>query len=165
MSNVQKPAFMYVIFIATTPEKIWEALTSGEFTRRYWGGLRIRSDWAVGSRVEHVSEDGRIGLQGEVLEAEPPRLLSYTFHMQISSEHRAERPSRVTFAIEPVGAMVKLTLPHEDFDPGSPTFENTRHGWPAILSSLKSLLETGSPLPFQRLGFGPSSRQTDANRR
>ena len=95
---------------------------------------------------------------GVVLASQPPRLLSYTFHMEISDEHRSERPSRVTFDLQPLGSVVKLTLTQEDFEPGSVTLETTRHGWAAIMSSLKSLLETGSPLPFRGLGFGPSSK-------
>jgi hypothetical protein len=79
--------------------------------------------------------------------------------MQISDDHRSEKPSQVTFELQPMGSLVKLTLTHEDFEPGSATFETTRHGWPAIMSSLKSLLETGNPLPFQGLGFGPSSKK------
>lgn len=158
---MDRPAFVYVVYIATTPEKLWEALTDGEFTRRYWGGRRIESDWNVGSPVRHVREDGGIDWQGEVLQSERPRLLSYRFHMQISNKHRGEQPSRVTFELQPMGSVVKLTLTHEDFDPDSATYETTRHGWPAIMSSLKSLLEIGSPLPFQGLGFGPSSKEPD----
>jgi uncharacterized protein YndB with AHSA1/START domain len=90
--------------------------------------------------------------QGEVLKSERPRLLSYTFQMQISDTHRSERPSRVTFELQSMGAVVKLTLTHETFASASATFESTRHGWPAISS-----LEIDIPLPFQGLGFGPSS--------
>lgn len=154
---MDKPDFVYVTYIATTPQQLWEALTSGDFTRRYWGGLRIQSDWKVGSPVTHVREDGGIGWEGKVLQADPPRLLSYTFHMLISDEHRRERPSRVTFELEPMGWATKLTLTHSEFEDSSVTLETTRHGWPAIMSSLKSLLETGNPLGFTRLGFGPTS--------
>jgi uncharacterized protein YndB with AHSA1/START domain len=156
---MDRPAFVYVTYITTTPEKLWEALTDGEFTRRYWGGRRIESDWNVGSPIRHVRQDGGIDWQGEVLQSQRPKLLSYTFHMQISDEHRGERASRVTFELQPLGSVVKLTLTHADFESGSATFETTRHGWPAIMSSLKSLLETGSPLPFPGLGFGPSSKE------
>jgi uncharacterized protein YndB with AHSA1/START domain len=156
---MSKPPFVYVTYINTTPEKLWGALTDGQFTRRYWGGRRIQSDWNVGSPVRHVREDGGIDWEGEVLQAQPPRLLSYTFHMQISAQHRGERPSRVTFELQRIGSVVKLTLIHDDFESASATFETTRHGWPAIMSSLKSLLEVGSPLPFQGLGFGPSSKE------
>jgi uncharacterized protein YndB with AHSA1/START domain len=71
---------------------VWQALTDGEFTRRYWGGRRIESDWQVGSPVKHVREDGGVDWQGEVLQSERPRLLSYTFHMLISEQHRGETP-------------------------------------------------------------------------
>jgi uncharacterized protein YndB with AHSA1/START domain len=73
---MSKPPFVYVTYINTTPEKLWEALTDGEFTRRYWGRRRIQSDWSVGSPVRHVREDGGIDWEGEVLQAQPPRLLS-----------------------------------------------------------------------------------------
>lgn len=156
---MDKPNFVYVNYIATTPEKLWRALTDGEFTRRYWGGRRIQSEWIVGSPVTHVRDDGGVDWIGEVLKAEPPRLLSYSFHMQISDQHRRDRPSRVTFELEPMGSMVKLILTHDQFASESATLETTRHGWPAIISSLKSLLETGNPLPFQGLGFGPTTKE------
>jgi uncharacterized protein YndB with AHSA1/START domain len=117
------------------------------------------NDWNVGSPVRHVREDGGIDWEGEVLQAQPPRLLSYTLHMHISAQHRGERPSLVTFELQPIGSVVKLTLIHDDFESASATFETTRHGWPAIMSSLNSLLEVGSPMPFQGLGFGPSSKE------
>jgi hypothetical protein len=79
--------------------------------------------------------------------------------MLMTEAHRSENPSRVTFELESVQGVVKLTLTHDRLEPGSSTFETTRYGWPAIMSSLKSLLETGSPLPFQGLGFGPSSKE------
>lgn len=153
---MDNPKTVYISYIETTPEKLWDALTEGEFTRKYWGGRRIQSDWRVGSSVKHIREDGGIDWQGEVLKSERPRLLSYSFHMHISDRHRGEQPSRVTFEIEPMGAVVKLTLSHDGFVSAGATFETTHHGWPAILSSLKSLLETGNPLPFTGLGFGPS---------
>src|SRR5262245_17141765 len=103
----------YVIYIATTPEQLWEALTDGAFTQQYWGGLRITSDWQVGSAVQMIANDGRIGWEGEVLEWEPPRRLAYTFHMLHSDAHRGEAPSRVSFELEPMGEVVKLTLMHD----------------------------------------------------
>ncbi|MGH2355245.1 MAG: ArsR/SmtB family transcription factor [Chloroflexota bacterium] len=155
-AQMEKPSYVYVTYIATTPERLWEALTTGEFTRQYWGGRRLTSTWQVGAPVSHVREDGGVDWNGEVLRWEPLRRLAYTFHMQISDAHRGERPSRVTFELEPLGPVVKLTLTHDEFGPESATLETTRHGWPAILSSLKSLLERGAPLGFSTLGFGPS---------
>jgi uncharacterized protein YndB with AHSA1/START domain len=77
--HMDKPRFVYVTYVATTVEKLWQALTDGEFTRRYWGGRRIASDWQVGSPVKHVREDGGVDWQGEVLQSERPRLLSIPF--------------------------------------------------------------------------------------
>ena len=159
---MNKPATVYVTFIASTPEKVWHALTDPEFTRQYWFGGSITSDWRAGSPVQFIAKDGGIGWQGEVLEADEPRILSYTFHMQISDDHKAESPSRITFELEDAQGIVKLTLTHDRLQPGSKTFETTHYGWPAIMSSLKSLIETGRPLPFARFGFAPGQRQENA---
>lgn len=138
--------FVYVTYIATTPEKLWAALTSSDFTEKYWGGGRIHSDWKVGSPVTHVKPEGTPGAdwQGQVLQCKPPRLLSYTFQA-VPGEQQA---SRVVFEIEHVGSVVKLTLTHDQLDDKS--LKAITHGWPAILSSLKSLLEGGSPLTYER---------------
>lgn len=140
---MDKPQFVYVVYIATTPEKLWEALTSGEFTQKYWGERRIQSDWNVRSPVKHIKDDGSSDWEGEVLQCDPPRLLSYTFH---APEKKEEQPSRVVFELEPSGSTVKLTLTHNELDEKS--FMIISRGWSAILSSLKSLLETGNPLIF-----------------
>jgi uncharacterized protein YndB with AHSA1/START domain len=156
---MNKPATVYVTYIASTREKVWQALTDTEFNRQYWIGGSVMSDWLVGSTVQYLREDGAVGWQGEVLQADEPHLLSYTFHMSISEEHRAEKPSRVSFELEEVQGVVKLTLTHDELAPGSKTAETTQHGWAAIMSSLKSLMETGHPLPFSRLGFAPSQQE------
>src|SRR5438552_2411085 len=122
-----KPDFVYVTYIASTPERVWEGLTNGDFTQQYWGGLRIQSDWNIGSPVSHVRDDGRVGVEGEILESDPPRVLAYTFHMLKSAETRGEQPSRLRFEIEPIGEMVKLTLTHDLFGPDSATFTDTQH--------------------------------------
>jgi uncharacterized protein YndB with AHSA1/START domain len=152
---MDKPATVYVTYIASTPEKVWRGLTDPEFTRQYWFGRSITSDWRVGSQVQYVAENGSVGWEGEVLQADKPRLLSYTFHMSITDGHKAEAPSRVTFELEEVQGVVRLTLTHDELAPGSKTAETTQHGWAALMSSLKSLLETGRPLPFARFGFAP----------
>lgn len=156
---MDKPLLIYSTFIKASPESVWRALTEGEFTREYWGGRNIASDWNVGAPVKYLRGDGRVDVEGEVLEALPPHRLSYTFHMLVSESHQAEAPTVVTFEIEALGEVVKLTLTHEYSDRGSKTFETTYYGWPAILSSLKSLLETGSALPFAGLGFAPGQKQ------
>ncbi|HEX5369115.1 MAG TPA: SRPBCC family protein [Dehalococcoidia bacterium] len=152
---MSRPESVYVTYIHATPERVWQGLTDPDFTEQYWGGCRIESDWRAGSRVETLGPNGVAAWAGEVLAADPPRLLSYTFDMLISEEHRAEAPSRVTFVLEQMGEVVRLTLTHDRLEAGA-TYESTRYGWAALMSSLKSLLETGRALPFARLGFGPS---------
>jgi uncharacterized protein YndB with AHSA1/START domain len=146
-------SFTYVTYITTTPEKLWEALTGGDFTHQYWAGRRIESEWKVGSRLRLVREDGRLDLEGEVLEVDYPTRLSYTFQPVPADNKRTlegklvddsgEPPSRVTFVIEPFKGKVKLTLVHDQFPPGSKVLAGVSGGWPAILSGLKSLLESG----------------------
>ncbi|MCE8039841.1 SRPBCC family protein [Halomonas sp. MCCC 1A11062] len=152
---MNKPEFVYVTYIDTTPDKVWQALTNGEFTRQYWGGRSITSDWQVGSTVKHLKPDGSLDWAGEVLEADPPRRLSYTFDpsgemsgqkSEQTAQPQAEKPSRVTFEIEEYMGKVRLTLTHDRFEPGSKVLQGISVGWPAILSSLKSLLEKGEPL-------------------
>ncbi len=151
-------AFVYVSYIRTTPEKLWEALTTPAFIRRYFGGGGPESDWRVGSPVAWSmgGEPGHDWGQ-HVLEADPPRRLAYTWHnyqpeMQEmfgwSDEDlarlRQEPVSRVAFDIEPVAeGAVKLTVTHDGFVPGSEMMAGVAGGWPGILSNLKSLLETG----------------------
>ena len=140
---MDKPKFVYVTYIATTPEELWTALTSGDFTEKYWDGGRIQSDWEVGSPVECAGKRGTI--RGTVLQVETPRRLSYTFG---ASSLRQQQPSRVVFELEHVGSVVKLTVTHDELDDEG--FEAISRGWPVILSSLKSLLEGGSPLLYER---------------
>ena len=142
---MRKPEFIYVTYIETTPEKLWEALTNSEFSRRYWWGTEVKSDWKVGSPFALVM-NGTTTDVGEVLEVDRPRRLSYTFHHVLSEAARKERPTKVVFNLEPHGALVKLTLRHEDFEQGSVILDGISKGWPAILSSLKSMLESGTAL-------------------
>jgi uncharacterized protein YndB with AHSA1/START domain len=146
---VRKPEFVYVTYIETTPEKLWDALTKSEFTRRYWFNTEVRSDWKVGSPFALVM-NGTTTDVGEILEADRPRRLSYTFHHVLSEAGRKERPSKVVFTLEPHGNIVKLTLTHEDFEENSVILDGISKGWPAILSGLKSMLESGTPLSIPR---------------
>jgi uncharacterized protein YndB with AHSA1/START domain len=152
--------FVYTTYIKTTPERLWQALTDPAFTRRYWGAV-LHTDWAVGSAM--TWEQGGVTVADPaqvVLESEPPRRLAYAWHTftpefaeefglsdEVFTKAVSERRSRVTFAIEPVGAMVKLTVVHDGFDPGSAILEGISEGWPVILANLKTLLETGDTLP------------------
>lgn len=165
MSKHEKPSFVYVTYVATTPEKLWRALTDGVLTRKYWYGRRVECDWKVGSTVTfwYEAENGEaVSDRGIVLESDPPRRLSYTFHVEFIDELRDERPSRVTFEIEAIDTEVKLSLTHGDFEPGSKILEGCRSGWPTILSSLKSLLETGRPLAAASAEAGASAAAASA---
>ena len=145
---MSKPEFVYTTFIKTTPEKLWHALTDTGFTRSYWFGCSLSSDWKVGSRM-HMDRGGKVVNECVVLESDPPRRLSYSWHSIFDEEMKKERPSRVTFVLEPNGAAVKLTVTHEDFAEGSKVLPSISGGWPLILSSLKRILETGQPLDFE----------------
>lgn len=144
------PEFIYITYIHAPPERVWEALTQAEFTRQFWGGYQIQSDWKPGSPVSFVKPNGETDLKGEVLEVEPPRLLSYTFACQSRDGSVREDGTRVTFAISVEFGVTKLKITHEGFLPDSRVFTEVSQGWQAILSSLKTLLETGKPLPFTR---------------
>ncbi|QRG70201.1 SRPBCC family protein [Brevibacillus choshinensis] len=142
-------AFVYVSYIATTPEKLWEALTSSEFTEQYFFGSKIESDWKVGSSITY-SRDGKVSDYGTILKCEPYRVLSFTW-TYVADRATREEPSQVTFELKQMGSAVKLTLKHEklvaaDIVEKEDTFEGLNNGWPAILSNLKSLLETGKTL-------------------
>lgn len=155
---MSKPQFVYVTYIETTPEKLWEALTSSTFTRQYWFGSEVRSDWKVGSPFALVM-DGATTDSGEILEADPPRRLSYSFKHQKFEELRNEPISRVLFTLEPFGALVKLTVLHDGFVAGGKYLGAVSNGWPAILSGLKSLLETGKVLAIPRAALGKKDFQ------
>jgi uncharacterized protein YndB with AHSA1/START domain len=142
---MRKPEFVYVTYIETTPEKLWEALTKSEFSKRYWFNTELKTDWKVGSPFALVM-DGTTTDVGEVLEFDRPRRLSYTFHHVLSEAARKERPTKVVFVLEPHGKLVKLTLTHEDFEAGSKLLDGISKGWPAILAGLKTMLETGTAL-------------------
>jgi uncharacterized protein YndB with AHSA1/START domain len=149
---MSKPEFIYVTYIETTPEKLWNALTDGDFTQRYWFGTRLKSDWKVGSTFEMLRGDGSASDAGKVVEYDPPRRLSYTF-VNVSEKYKNDLPALATFLLEPHGSLVKLTLTHQGFAEGSKFFDGISKGWPAIMSSLKSILETGQALdiPFAAL--------------
>jgi uncharacterized protein YndB with AHSA1/START domain len=136
------PKFVYVTYIATTPEKLWQALTDGAFTRQYWFGQTIESDWTLGSRVVFRSGSD-VHDYGEVLVCEPYTRLSYSWEVKFHELFRHEKPSRVTFELETMGTEVKLTVTHDEFEPVSKVRAAVSNGWPLVLASLKSLLETG----------------------
>ena len=161
---MEHPEFVYTTYIRTTPERLWQALTDPSFTRRWWQAT-FETDWEVGSPMTW-NNNGVVIADPEqiVLESDPCRRLAYTWHtftpelnerLQFGDELFAklsgERRSRVAFDIEEAGELVKLTVVHDDFEPGSTAATMVRNGWPVFLSSLKSLLETGEPLAPTRI--------------
>jgi uncharacterized protein YndB with AHSA1/START domain len=136
-----KPQFVYVTYINTTPQKLWNALLDAEMTRQYWDRLNV-SDWKPGSKWEHRRLDaaGTVDLVGKVLESVPPSRLVLTW----ADKSEPDKQSRVTFVITQMADKVQLTVVHDELDPEM--LEGVSKGWPRVLSSLKSLLETGKPL-------------------
>ncbi|WP_074311324.1 SRPBCC family protein [Singulisphaera sp. GP187] len=138
--------FVYVTYIRTTPEKLWRALLDPEFTRQYWFETWHESEWNPGAAWRLMIPDGRVGHSGEVLEVESQRRLVLSWRAEFNPELRAEGDSRVTFELEPQGESVKLTVVHEIDQPDSKLVKTLSNGWPHLLASLKSLLETGESL-------------------
>ena len=136
---------VFEIYIKTTPERLWEAITDGELRRRYNFGVGVESDWTPGSRYvgTHPNAPGML-LEGENLEVEPPHRLVQSFHARWSDEVSAEGTSRVTWEIEPVADSCRLTVTHDQLREGAN--DELYGGWPMILSGLKTLLETGETL-------------------
>jgi len=139
--------FVYVTYIRTTPEKLFEALTKPEFTRQYWYGVSSESEWRVGAEWKLRFSDGRIADAGEVLEYDPPKRLVLKWRNEFRPELKAEGFSRCVMEIETLGEMAKLTITHSIERDNAKFIEAVAGGWPQVLSSLKSLLETGKPLP------------------
>src|SRR5580692_3615964 len=166
---MDQTTFVYTTYIHATPERVWQGLTDPAFTERYWrhpksGGVSFRTDWQKGSAYDVAYDEIGLVISGSeqvVLESDPPRRLAYTWHTfspEWAAAHqvdeatvaawRAEPRSKVAFDIEEAGeGVVKLTVLHDGFAPGSAVLEGVRGGWPAVIASLKTLLETGSPLP------------------
>ena len=135
---------LYVTYIRTTPEKLWEALTDPKFTRQYWFGMSSESQWTPGSPWRLVARDGQVMDSGEVVESDPPRRLVLRWQNQWKPEMKAEGVSLCTMELEPTGTAVKLTITHTIERDDSKLIVAVSGGWPKVISNLKSLLETGS---------------------
>jgi uncharacterized protein YndB with AHSA1/START domain len=142
--------FVYVTYIRTTPEKLWRALLEPEFTRQYWVETWQECEWKTGSSWRLMIPDGRVGDSGEVTEIEPERKLVLSWRNDFIPEMREEGYSRMTYELEKLGDSVKLTVLHEIDVPDSKFIKSVSTGWPMLLSSLKSLLETGESLEASR---------------
>lgn len=142
--------FVYVTYIRTTPEKLWQALLDPEFTRKYWVGTWQDCEWTPGASWKLMIPDGRVGDSGEVIEIVPQKKLVLSWKNEFKPELRDEVPSRLTYELEQQDEVVKLTVTHESAAPDSKLIEAVSNGWPHLLSSLKSLLETGEPFEATR---------------
>ncbi len=161
---MEKPSFVYTSYIQTTPERLWQALTEPAFTERYWA-ITFDTDWKSGSAMTwHTRGLTIVDPEQVVIDSEPYRRLSYTWHtftpewagsLDLTDDARdrlaAERRSQVTFEIEPLGDQVKLTVIHDDLEPGGITGSLISQGWPRVVANLKTLLETGDTLPDLKL--------------
>ena len=149
---MHKPDFVYKTYIRSTPEKTWDAITKPEFTRQYWGEMANLSDWKQGSEWKHVNKDNETWIVGQVTESIPPKRLVVTW----ADPDDLKDVSRVTYEIEPLEEMVCLTVTHDNFIPGSEMAGKVSKGWPHVLSSLKSFLETGKGLKLGCASQSPS---------
>lgn len=138
------PKYVYEIYIQTTPDKLWRAITDPEQTYRYFHGTRVQSDWKPGSSIQYRQDDGNNAIEGEVLEVEAPRRLVHSFRFPNNND----APTRVTWEITPMGDVCRLALTHEDFAGETETWNGVSKGWAPIIDSLKTLLETGKPMPM-----------------
>jgi uncharacterized protein YndB with AHSA1/START domain len=155
-----QPNTVYVTYIASTPEKVWQALTDPEFTRQYFGNFSIDVEPRVGGKFFLRHPDGRVHMSGEVVEWSPPRRFSCTWVVEGMAEFRELPASLVTYEIEQSGGAVKLTMTEaSSWDIPDEIVAGGRTGWPAILSSLKSVLETGKPLDVK---LGPPAGMVEA---
>jgi uncharacterized protein YndB with AHSA1/START domain len=142
----QKPSHEFAVFIKTTPEQLWEALTTSEYTLKYYFASTVESEWKPGSPFIYKIDD-EPAIVGEVVESIPPEKLVCTFDARWDDLVRADPPSRITWIVEVAGPDVcKLTVIHDGFESETATFEQVVGGMPFILSGLKTLLETGEPL-------------------
>ena len=155
-----KPAIVYTIYIASTPEKVWQALTSAEFSRKYFFGFAIEAELKVGGAFVARAPDGSVHISGEVFECDPPRRLTITWNVNWPALVEKLGPTLVTYEIEQAGDAVKLTmLQSHDRDISDDILSGGRQGWPAILSNLKSVLETGKPLAIK---MAPPAKMLEA---
>lgn len=153
--------FVYVTYIRTTPEKLWDALREPEFTKQYWFGNWQDSGWKKGASWKLMAPDGNMNASGEIVEIEKPKRLVLTWRGEKTPEQKAEGHSTCTYEIEPAASgTVKLTVAHEIGQANSAVIRAVSGGWPMVLSNLKSFLETGEMLPVA--GWAGSCSRNEA---
>jgi uncharacterized protein YndB with AHSA1/START domain len=158
------PKHVFQVFIRTSQDALWNALTDPEITRKYLSGARLRGELAKGAPYAYRLDDGTPTVTGEIVELDPPRRLVMTFAFA-GDEFAGERPSRVTYEIEPMGPSCRLTVVHDDFHGVTRSYAEAGRGWPEVVSGLKTLLETGSPLEVDRgAALAPDAEPVDAER-
>ncbi|MBV8284077.1 MAG: SRPBCC family protein [Candidatus Eremiobacteraeota bacterium] len=143
---------VYEVYIRTTPEKLWDAIVDAEKTRQYFFGCAVTSDWTAGAQVTYAMEDGYVPFDATIEAIEPQKRLVHSFRAKSEdgNSYAADPPSLVTYEIEGLGETCLLRLTHEHFAGETATAKSTHHGWPVIVSGLKTLLETGEPLKIER---------------
>lgn len=142
--------FVYVTYIRAAAEKVFDALTKPEFTREYWAGTSQKSEWKKGASWQALTPDGRVWDTGEIIEIDKPKRLVLTWRNEHFPEMRAEGFTRLTYELESSGEAIKLTLTHEIDVPDSKIIGAVSQGWPMVLASLKTFLETGTPIEESR---------------
>jgi uncharacterized protein YndB with AHSA1/START domain len=144
---MEKASFVYVTYIETTPEQLWKALTTDDFTKSYWFGRRVESSWKIGAPVRFYYDEGKgLDVEGKVEQYDPFTRLAYSWNSWCDEESKAAGQSHVAFELEQQGKHVKLRLIHDGFEKEVP--QGIQNGWPFIMNSLKSLLEHGKPLVY-----------------
>lgn len=140
------PDFVYTVYIRADVETVWNGLIDADLTRRYWGHVN-QSSWQRGAAWEHLRADGsgKIDTRGRVVEIDPPRRMVWSWAFDADAD-QPEKLSRVTYELVPLGPDTKLTVTHAELEPGSAMDAGVREGWPAVLSNLKTILETGTVL-------------------
>ena len=153
---MENNTFVYTIYIAVPPEKVWEALTNGEFTKQFWYGREVKSDWKAGSEAIYTMPGGKVNIVSKILKIDPPKFMEFTFQ-DVSTASLADTPETiVTYQLEEVAsnmktgvkvtAGTKFTITHQAKT--EKLFNAISGGWTMILSGLKTLLETGKPMPI-----------------
>lgn len=150
---MNKPiAHVYEVYIRTTPEKLWDAITDPRQTQQYFFGCSVDSDWKPGSKLVYTMDDGYVPFEAIIEVIEPFKRLVHSFkaNPEDNSTFSPDPPSRVTYEIEQLGPTCLLRLTHEHVAGETSTAKGTHHGWQMIFSGLKTLLETGEPLKIER---------------